>query len=372
MKEIMRQSLRKAVHTIEMPFDVTKRQIKSRFNLYEPIRILPFRGFGNRKQQTILGRVLEDRELASASPEDAWWKNAGSMIQRFRTDEIAFCRLSGKLSNASRDVQTDSEGYFQINFDAEVTSRSNQIWHDVQMEVLDSVTDQEQVTATGKVLVPPEEAEFGVISDIDDTILKSSAFDFFQLVKLSLTQNAFTRTPVPGAAKFYQRLHRGTAGGGAKNPIFYVSSSAWNIYDLLERFIEFHGFPQGPLLLRDLGIDSSKLLKSGHNHKLEKIRDIMGYYPELPFVLIGDSGQRDAWLYREVAREFPGRVAAIYVHDVRESRRDDVHKIVRELKSEGVEMLLIQDAHAATRHAVAQRLIEEEAESVGLEMSPSQ
>lgn len=141
------------------------------------------------------------------------------------------------------------------------------------------------------------------------------------------------------------------------NPIFYVSSSAWNLYDLFEEFMEVRGFPQGPILLRDLGIDSSKLLKSGHDHKLEKIREIMSYYPTLSFVLIGDSGQQDAWLYRDVAREFPGRVAAIYLHDVRASHRDDVQAIARELDSEGIAMHLIEDASAAAQYAAAEGLI---------------
>jgi phosphatidate phosphatase APP1 len=38
--------------------------------------------------------------------------------------------------------------------------------------------------------------------------------------------------------------------------------------------------------------------------------------PQLRWVLLGDSGQADAELYAEAAREFGDRIAAIYIRDV--------------------------------------------------------
>ena len=48
------------------------------------------------------------------------------------------------------------------------------------------------------------------------------------------------RIAFKGIGAFYRALE---LGGGAEvvNPIFYVSSSPWNLYDLLERFIELDG-----------------------------------------------------------------------------------------------------------------------------------
>ena len=35
-------------------------------------------------------------------------------------------------------------------------------------------------------------------------------------------------------------------------PFFYLSTSPWNVESSIRNFITDHGFPEGPLLLRDL------------------------------------------------------------------------------------------------------------------------
>lgn len=35
-------------------------------------------------------------------------------------------------------------------------------------------------------------------------------------------------------------------------PFFYLSTSPWNVESSIRHFITNHGFPEGPLLLRDL------------------------------------------------------------------------------------------------------------------------
>ena len=102
-------------------------------------------------------------------------------------------------------------------------------------------------------------------------------------------------------AALYQSFLNGNAGRPV-NPIFYISSSPWNLYDLLRDFLELNEIPRGPIFLRDLGVDQTKFIKrSGHGEKLERALQIMSDFPELPFVLVGDSAQHDAGLYAEAA-----------------------------------------------------------------------
>ena len=89
--------------------------------------------------------------------------------------------------------------------------------------------------ATGRVLVPPSDAEFGVISDLDDTVIQSDVIRKLRmLVKLALS-NAHTRKPFRGVAAFYRALHRG------RNPFFYVSKSPHNLYSPLVEFLQHQG-----------------------------------------------------------------------------------------------------------------------------------
>ncbi len=300
-----REILRRTLHHLEICFDWVKLRIKRRFGLFDPIHIFPYRGFGNRQHARLLGRVLETKEIGQANRNDSWWRNALAMARRFMTDEIPGIRVRGTCLGQTCEATSDSEGYFQLQFDFAERHSTPERWIQVDLELLDTVTPNDQLSAAGELLIPPEDAQFGVVSDIDDTILQSSATDLWRMAWLTFSNNAYTRTPFPRVASFYQALAAGSQGRGP-NPIFYVSSSVWNLYDLLAQFMELQQIPRGPILLRDLGLDDKKFIASGHDHKLDKIGEIMDYYPGLPFLLIGDSGQRDPWLYREVVRQHPG------------------------------------------------------------------
>jgi phosphatidate phosphatase APP1 len=174
------------------------------------------------------------------------------------------------------------------------------------------------------------------------------------MARIVLLSNAHSRLPFEGVADFYRALQLGPSGEDF-NPIFYVSSSPWNLYDVLEDFLDVHGVPGGPLFLKDW---SPTTLRDHDRHKLGAIRTLLATYPDLPFVLIGDSGERDPEIYRQIVQEHPGRVRAIYIRDVTTRERDAaVHDIAGELNDIGVEMLLTVDTVEAAEHAGRRGLI---------------
>ena len=242
---------------------------------------------------------------------------------------------------------------------------NGQTWHPVELELIwPKAGGQKQSLATGRVLVPPQSAEFAVISDIDDTIVRTEATNLLRMLRLTLFSNAYTRLPFEGVAAFYRALHVGGNGGagkngGAGNPVFYVSTGPWNIYDLLEDFLKLQDIPAGPIFLKDWGGLKDVLRGMNHReHKLQVIRGIMDDYPDLTFVLIGDSGQEDAETYGQISRERPGRVRAIYIRDVQNKRRSrTVCEIADEMKSLGTTMLLVDDTVEAAEHAAELGLI---------------
>ncbi|HLL98483.1 MAG TPA: phosphatase domain-containing protein, partial [Rubrobacteraceae bacterium] len=209
------------------------------------------------------------------------------------------------------------------------------------------------VRSTGQVLVPAD-AQFAVVSDIDDTVVRSSATNVLKMAWIVLLNNAHTRLPFEGVNAFYEALQRG-AEGRDLNPIFYVSSSPWNIYDMLEDFLNVHGVPAGPLFLKDW---SPFVLGKHRAHKLGIIRRLLRTYPDLPFVLIGDSGEEDPEIYLQTVREHSGRIRAIYIRDVTSAERDaEVQAIAREARSLGTEMTPVTHTAAAAEHAVSIGLI---------------
>src|SRR5690606_25328263 len=153
-------------------------------------------------------------------------------------------------------------------------------------------TDDAPVVATGRALVPPATARFGVISDIDDTVLWTNARNRLRMIAMLMRTNAHTRKPFKGVSAFYRALRDG-ASGDEGNPIFYVSSSPWNLYVPLVDFLDAQGVPHGPLLLKDYGDHTLFAANEHGTHKSAAIERIFATYPRLSFVLIGDSGEQD-------------------------------------------------------------------------------
>jgi phosphatidate phosphatase APP1 len=180
-----------------------------------------------------------------------------------------------------------------------------------------------------------------------------------------LLSNAKTRLPFAGVSEFYKALQLGR-NGKRNNPFFYVSSSPWNTYDLLTDFLDFNQIPAGPLLLRDIGFGGETKLRGGHmGHKFKEIQQILEAYPNLQFVLIGDSGQEDPKIYREVVKQFPGRILAIYIRDVQLPEREQVAvDVSKSLAEDKVEMVIVDNTVEAAEHAAKIGLIYTEAIAV--------
>lgn len=353
MKKI-KDTASKAILKAEEKIDMLTFKLKRKLNMMHPLQIVPYRSYGTPTRLYVKGRVLVNKGITQSEEQDTLWENLLNMYRRFESDEVPNARVQLVLNEQVHEITTDVEGYFVLNLQPEVPLKLEDIWHDIELKLVEAPVPMESnVTATAHVLVPPPDAEYGVISDIDDTIVRTGATSLLETGRNVLLNNAHTRIPFHGVSQFYKSLQLGR-NGKRNNPFFYVSSSPWNNYDLLYHFLELNDIPQGPLLLRDFGIDENKLGHSDHmSHKYKEIENILITYPTLNFVLIGDSGQQDAAIYKEVVQKHPGRIMAIYIRDVNiEKHTKTVVQIADELKKEGeVEMVLVKDTMEAAEHA---------------------
>lgn len=334
--------------------DAVKERLAARFDSDDPFQILPYRGYGTRRRLMLQGRVLEDEPIGAASQQDSMWVNLANTWKRLESDEVPGARIRASHDGWTGEVVADHEGYFRLDFEPPEPPPEDRLWREVELELLHPPSPGGgPVRAVGEVMVPPATAELGVISDIDDTVIETGVTDRLALARTVFLGNAYTRLAFKGVAAFYQALHQGKSGS-AGNPLFFVSGSPWNLYDLLAELMDLHQIPRGPLLLRDFGFDRDKLLKAGnHEHKLGLIRPLLALYPELPFVLIGDSGEHDPEIYLQVVRENPGRILAIYIRKAgdRAGRDEEVLEIARQVRDLGTAMLLLEDTEAAAVHA---------------------
>lgn len=326
---------------------VLKRRIGDRSKLH----IASYRGYGTPDEVFLMGRVLADRPVETPSEDQPWWRNLAHSYRRLETDEVPAAVVRIRFAGATRDAVTDTEGYFRAWLRPTAALPEN-LWHTAELE-LRQPESLLAVRAVARVLTPLAGARFGVISDLDDTVIRSDIQRPVQMLRATLLGNARTRLPFDGVAAFYRALHAG-ATGGEQNPVFYLSSSPWNLHDLLDDFLRLNGVPEGPLLLRDWGLGHDSLLAAGHrDHKLAHIRQLLATFP-LPFILIGDSGQKDPEIYREVVAEHPGRILAVYIRNVTPDplRRSTIRELAEQIRHSGSALLLADDTLAAARHAI--------------------
>ena len=349
-----------AARDLEDWFDAFRFEAKRRYGLLGRFEVLPYRGHGTDRRLFLRGRVLEEIGISRSMHDDTVWENLRNMVRRFASDEIAGARVRATFGGSEADAVADAEGFFDISLDLTAPPDAAESWHAVELKLLhpDSPGGG-TVRSTGHVLVPAR-ARFAVISDLDDTVVHSGATNVMKMVWIVVRHNAHTRLPFPGVSAFYEALRQGPEDG-LENPIFYVSSSPWNLYDLLEDFLDVHGLPAGPLFLKDW---SPTTLGKHHDHKLGIIRTLLETYPDLPFVLIGDSGEKDPEIYRQAVAEHPGRIEVIYIRDVTSDERDaEVGKIAGEVARMGTTMVTVPDSSAAAEHAASIGLVSPDAPS---------
>lgn len=332
-----------------------RERVRERLDERDPVQIVAYMGYGTGDYLYIKGRVLEHKDVESVQ-EDNRWRNLVKTYRRFDTEGIAACKVRVNYYGQTMELTTNEEGYFCFDGNIETIKKKTDIWQALEAYLLEAPIEVETPLETeGAILIPDAAAQIGVISDLDDTVIQTNVTSTMKMLYNTFFKNAHTRRALQGVPAFYRALHKGQDNQQA-NPLFYVSHSPWNLYDMLEDFMEINRIPYGPILLRDFSARQGEAIVDYKTHKYDSVVRIMRTYPQLSFILIGDSAEKDVDIYREVARAFPGRVAAIYIRSVQHKRKDErVQKIAD--REDNVEIVLVKDSLEAAKHAASKGLI---------------
>jgi phosphatidate phosphatase APP1 len=361
-KQEIKEKLLKAAALLESGFIKAKHTVKEKLDMLDPVMIFPYYGYGNDTCVFLKGRVLEKEKIKEKKEGASTLQHLKNTYRRYESDEIPGIRLKASYGGKEQELKTDNEGFFEAEFRFEQPIDYEKTGNKVQLRLLETKTPNDQVEAEGIIFVPHKDAEFGIISDIDDTVLVSNVTHVLAKLKLMLLKDATERSPFPGIAGFLRALCTGY-DDRVSNPLFYVSGSEWNLFDLLVNFFRYHDIPEGPLFLRDEGtrFDKADVAPSEQEFKHSQICRILDTFPNLKFICIGDSGQHDPEIYRQVVEEYPGRILGIYIRDVSDDGRDgEVDGIAEEVRKKGTEMLLLPETLSAARHALQMKWINED------------
>ncbi len=347
---------------IESSLTKRRRESKMKSGAFRGIHVVVYRGFVADGVAKVRVRVIESPELPGDS-RIPYWDIAQTNLRRHAALAIVGTDVELRIGKHTATEVTDDHGF--ANFSLPVPNLRVG-WHDAHA-VTTPIEDGESASGTGRVIKPSLKAPFLVISDIDDTILVTGLTEGVAMVTRTVLREADKRRAIPGMSSLYRGLARGVATSAAgRKPepaFFYVSTGSWSFYPLLQQFVTMRAFPQGPMFLTDWGPTERYVRRSGAEHKRTAIRRLFEAYPKMPFVLIGDSGQRDGLTYEEMAREFPGRVTLIVIRQVGnddDERNSQLRERAETLRAEGIPLYLVPDASGAAQLFHAEGLCDEE------------
>lgn len=266
--------------------------------------VLCYAGYGTTAGIRVLGRVI----LVPKRAQTSWGKATEEMMRRrgFRNFFGTSCvrapftvRVGGQLMSGV----TDRGGYIDLRIRDHGLEPG---WRQVEV----STAGSEPVVAD--VSVVADDVTFGIVSDIDDTIITTFLPRPMIAAWNSFIRDESARQAVPGMARMYSSL----IARHPNAPLIYISTGAWNTQGFLSRFLKRHGFPSGPMLLTDWGPTNTGWFRSGWAHKAESLLQLTRDFPHISWLLVGDDGQHDPAIYADFARIAPDRVRAIAIRQL--------------------------------------------------------
>lgn len=264
-------------------------------------RVITYTGYGNADSARILGRIL----LAPSWSETQFGKAAEAFLHRrgwrnFVTTATVHSRYTISFGDAEVSGSTDRGGYIDHRLRGH---RLEPGWQTA------TVTLEGGDSFEAPVLIVPSETTFGIISDLDDTVISTMLPRPFIAAWNSFFRTEAARQAVPGMAAMYRDLLAAHPGA----PIIYLSTGAWNTQGFLRRFLQRHRFPEGPLLLTDWGPTNTGWFRSGMEHKRTSLLQLSIDFPGIRWVLVGDDGQHDPEIYGDFAESDPEHVRVVLI-----------------------------------------------------------
>ena len=314
-----------------------------------------YHGYGHTENMVVYGHVLRNKRASTAVYKNIF-TNIINMLRLFMVQPLAFEKVQLNWAGQLIETQTADDGFFKLEWSSATHVPAG--LHEVTIRHVKA--DGNIVsTGTGHVYVP-HVTQFAFISDIDDTVLVSYSATILKRLRELLFKGPEQRRAFDDVAVHYKQLSLAHTEPGTPNPFFYVSSSEWNLYDHLVHFFRVKKLPEGAFLLSQLKRLHQLIFtgKTKHEGKLVRIIRIMEAFPLQQFVLLGDSSQQDIFIYEKIITHYPGKIHAVYIRDVRNSKTAAVLRIMETLQAKGIKTCFFKSSRAAIAHSKKIGLIE--------------
>lgn len=314
-----------------------------------------YRGYVNEEELVVFGHLFKSWAPDKFRIDKKGIKHAHAILHKFRIKPLENFEVRLKFRDLEVTTKTQEDGYFR--FTVPYKGELEPGWH--EYEITCKMYDFGMIEK-GQLL-KPYPGKWGIISDIDDTFLVSHSNSFFKKLYVMLSKNINKRKVFDDVVRHYKRLSQaGQDSSEATNSFFFVSSSEWNLYDFITEFADLHDLPKAVIKLKKIKTGLRDFVKSGrgdHDHKFVKIKDIISFYPNLQYVLLGDDSQHDPFLYERICKTFPMNIKAVYIRQTTKKEKEKVKKVLDNLNSMNVDTCYFQNSEKAIQHSENKGLI---------------
>ncbi len=314
-----------------------------------------YHGYGHTQSLILFGHVLKGRSFTQKHYTNNAITNVINLIRLFFVTPLPQVKVKLQWQEQVFYTTTEEDGFFKFEWKSDREIEAG--WHDVHVDLVNAA-EQSTARGLGKIFVP-NSTQYGLISDIDDTVLISHSGTTGKKLWSMLTKNPRSRKTFADVVHFYQLLSHAHTKSDLPNPFFYVSSSEWNLYAYLNEFFKFNQLPKGVFLLNTIK-KWTQLLKTGntkHLGKFNRIERVLKVFPKQQFILLGDNSQSDPLIYKLIADEYPDQILAIYIRNISPKKETVTQEILKSLVNQSVETLLYKHTNEAILHSRAIGLI---------------
>jgi phosphatidate phosphatase APP1 len=255
--------------------------------------VIPYTSYGSTSWIRVLARVLlaKDPQRHADTPTGIrGWRN-------FIGVPIENASVTVQIGERSYEVLADPSGIVDVVVDVDLDSG----WHQI------GLSSEGSEVAKALVFVVDQQISFGVVSDIDDTVMVTALPRPLLAAWHTFVVNEHARATTPGMPVLYERLSARYPGA----PFIYLSTGAWNVAPTLTRFLSRNLYPAGALLLTDWGPTADSWFRSGRAHKRSSLERLAREFPQIKWLLVGDDGQHDESIYRDFVAQHPDNVSAV-------------------------------------------------------------
>ncbi|OXB00460.1 hypothetical protein B0A75_09115 [Flavobacterium oncorhynchi] len=306
-----------------------------------------YRGYANEEELIVMGHVFKRTYDYDFQKKN--FKNASSIINQFRIKTLENFDVYLKYGNQEIHTKTLDDGYFKFCIPLEKETHFGWIEYEV------SIKYDTEIIVSKANFIRPHKGNLGIISDIDDTFLISHTQNIFRKIYILLFKNVNDRRVFKDVVSHYQALSSaGRHNTEGENAFFFISSSEWNLYRFIVKFAKIHHLPRAVILLKDIKRSLTDFFMSGrgnHDHKFDKIKHVLEFYPNLKYVLLGDDSQQDPVLYERICKIFPVTVVAVYIRQTGKSQKSEVKKVMQNLESLNVAICYFKESSEAIAHS---------------------